>query len=518
MKLNLRELFFTIIILFILIGLYNSVLKQELPLTAQAPYSDTLIAQTGVADQKIVSIQSYSPHSRIWITSDTHLNSSNFKGNGTIDDPILIENYSITPSSGFPLIHISNTKFYFRIANNLLNGTNIASQGIDLQNVQHGTILNNTVYNNNYDGIRLGDSNPSHNITIVNNTVYNNGWNGIFLKYSHQNVIENNTVHYNTYKGIRLEYSDNNIISDNTIYNHSEDGILLAYGVNSTIIDNVVYNNAGTGITLGNSNHNIITKNSLYKNNFDGVGIYSAHNNEFSMNSVHNNVEIGFRMQDSNNNRFSYNIVYNSGASGISLVNSNSNTFDDNTIHNNDIGVFLEDGAWYNIFSANIIYQNQDEGIYIMSGSYNTIISNTIYENQNYGIAISSGCSDNTIKWNDFLLNNLERGSQGFDEGFTFVFENFWDEWTGHDGDNDGFVDEPYPLDGNAFNFDHSSLTTPRNPDRIPSLPTTRTRPSSSATTPQTTSTTRITSGWNIFLVLLSLSVMFLVLYHKKRS
>ncbi|MFX0015515.1 MAG: hypothetical protein ACFE98_13065, partial [Candidatus Hermodarchaeota archaeon] len=49
---------------------------------------------------KGTSTQAYIEHGPITITSDFQLNNSGYPGNGTIDDPIRIEGYNITFSSG----------------------------------------------------------------------------------------------------------------------------------------------------------------------------------------------------------------------------------------------------------------------------------------------------------------------------------------------------------------------------------------------------------------------------------
>lgn len=53
------------------------------------------------------------------------------------------------------------------------------------------------------------------------------------------------------------------------------------------------------------------------------------------------------------------------------------------------------------------------------------------------------------------------------DEGDNDFYGNFWDEWISPDANNDEIVDEKYPLAGEAYNFDHSPFTQPRNPYRF---------------------------------------------------
>ena len=98
----------------------------------------------------------YSSHSPISIDGNTDFltqaSNNNWGGNGSIDNPIIIENYNITSSATEHMIMILNTDLHFIIQNNLLNGVNglgkVFGDGIWLNNVQNGQILNNTICSN----------------------------------------------------------------------------------------------------------------------------------------------------------------------------------------------------------------------------------------------------------------------------------------------------------------------------------------------------------------------------------
>ncbi|MFX0210349.1 MAG: right-handed parallel beta-helix repeat-containing protein, partial [Candidatus Hodarchaeota archaeon] len=210
------KFFFLMIPIFLLFGLNCLDAGQQPLYTTENQFLNEIIPSRSPS-QKITSPQSYIECEPIDITSDFQLNNSGFKGNGTIDDPILIEGYNITYSSG-SLIYISGTTYYFRIANNLLNGMTTAEYGIDLHNVQNGVIVNNTIRDFFRYGIRFGDPAGCNNNVIANNTICNNGLHGIWTGDSHYNIIEGNTIYNNGGMGIILGDSEFNIIRSNIVY------------------------------------------------------------------------------------------------------------------------------------------------------------------------------------------------------------------------------------------------------------------------------------------------------------
>jgi parallel beta-helix repeat protein len=429
------------------------------------------IAQLQRPTQKVTSTQSYIQHGPITITSNSQLNNSavtGFEGNGTIDDPILIEWYNITASSG-TLISISSTTFYFRIANCLLNGLTANSQGIRLSNVHNGFISNNTIFKNGGTGIGLL---ASQEINIDNNKVYNNSGDGIGL----------------------WQTSTSNNISNNEVYNNKDTGILLGDNeIKNIIVNNTIYNNCrenGNGISLHNSHENLIDNNTAYNNGIwhtgpysDGIRLTSSHNNTLNHNTVYDNAQAGINILHSSNNTITDNTAFKNSENGINIVDSNSSTtkpvannfvFENewsgiglgnsenysivNNIayNNNQDGITMIDyggGSSHNVtITRNILYNNNDHGIRLGASTKNYISHNLIYINDKSGIYLEPGFNNNKIEMNDLNANNAG-GRQAYDDGFNNIFtNNYWSDWTGTG---------TYSIDGSAGNQDPSPLTNP---------------------------------------------------------
>jgi parallel beta-helix repeat protein len=132
---------------------------------------------------------------------------------------------------------------------------------------------------------------------------------------------------------------------------------------------------------------------------------------------------------------------------GIHLRGSTNSTILENTIdHNSNYGISLENSGWSTVSGNNVSY-NRDYGIYL---------ENT---------------ENSVVNWNNFIGNNPSGTSQGFDDGKDNAFMyNYWNEWTETDGNQDGVVDQPYPIDGSANSQDMFPRTTPSAKPVDPSL------------------------------------------------
>jgi len=223
-------------------------------------------------------------------------------GNGTLNNPYLIENVTVNGLGVGTCIYISNSKnSYFTIRNcTVYDSSNIAGNaGIKITNVNNGTLVNNTC---SLSRIGINLSSNSDNNTIIenilldngvfglvlegncdenkisNNTIISNGQYGILLSVkSNGNNITNNIIKHNGWgfdtssnSGINIYASDDNIVSNNDITNNNRNGIYVS---NPWCYDNVIINNIISenkiGIQMSNNvNRTLITDN-LIKDNIN---------------------------------------------------------------------------------------------------------------------------------------------------------------------------------------------------------------------------------------------------------
>jgi len=163
-------------------------------------------------------------------------------GSGTVNDPYIIENVTISYGSG---IKIHNTKEYFI--------------------VRKCTIVNIPDMNlHRIDGIYL--KNVTNGILLNNNCSLNPG-NGIYLENCSNNKVLNNYASFNCDPGIYLSKSSFNNISSNIITDNSGGAEWM-------------------GMSLFNSHYNTIFNNSFYSNEEKGIGLYSSNKNSIIYNTI----------------------------------------------------------------------------------------------------------------------------------------------------------------------------------------------------------------------------------------
>lgn len=159
------------------------------------------------------------------------------------------------------------------------------------------------------------------------------------------------------------------------------------------------------------------------------------------------------------------NTILESGGHGISLRLCQNFTLSDNTIKDHKYAGILIHTTHNGILIGNDLTSNGD-GIYVNQGSNILVTGNNIERNKEVGIYINKYSENNTIWDNTFDRNNdttefrnLSR-YQASDHGtkntwfMDFGGGNMWSDWRGDDKDADGFVDDPYLINGSAGSFD----------------------------------------------------------------
>ncbi|MHA2318092.1 MAG: right-handed parallel beta-helix repeat-containing protein, partial [Candidatus Hodarchaeales archaeon] len=339
----------------------------------------------------------------------------NWPGNGTINNPYLIEDLQIIGFSSRRLIEIFNVDLHFRISNNLLS---VGWVGIYFLNVRNGIIENNTVTANSGFGISIYFS---QNSTIVGNIISNNRY-GIWLDTSPGNLIAENVLENND-DGLYLSFSEENEITKNLISHSTYDGIYLLVSRNSFISENIITNNDGFGLNIYNSWENWILNNSLEAN---GINIFGSRPEDYEQREVVNNT-INKKPLIFWQNKVNGTVPTNAGQ--IILINSSQTRIINQSIFNASIGVLAAYSSsliiqnvtssgnsrfgihlYYskNAYIANNTVSKNFNGIYLYSSENSSIHNNYLFSNQKYGIRLS--ISSNSSLSRNLIVKNEVHG------------------------------------------------------------------------------------------------------------
>jgi parallel beta-helix repeat protein len=319
-----------------------------------------------------ISVNALTPHAPIRIDSNADFLTvdgvtNNATGNGTVWAPWIIENWDINGTDAGYCIYVGNTTEHFIVRNcSLFNASGVSSypffmdSGIALFNSVNGSLHNNSLMENNWDGISLVFTNAS---ILTQNRAYNNTLRGIELISSNNNTINDNNVSSNDWNGITLNKSNNNTIQNATAMNNTAEGILISEGENNTISNSTsMQNDFGIHVTT-NSHNNTIIDNNVNEN---GQGIlirYSSHNCSIINNTASANNNSGIIIRSSNLTTIKDNLVSNS-IYGFRLFDSNDSLIFHNSIIDNTFQSSSDNGTnfWDNGYPAGGNYWSDYSG------------------------------------------------------------------------------------------------------------------------------------------------------------
>ncbi len=380
--------------------------------------------------------------SPIFINGNEELASFCTIGNGSSDNPYIIENYSINAAESDG-IRIQNVNLYLIIRNCIIeNGSVNYHCGIKLESCAHITIMNNTLLYNQY---------------------------GIFLYSSYNNTIINNIAKFNFFEGITIdETSNSNNIINNTIVKNDHYGIFIHKSSFNFVKDNLCRNNGFDGISLiESSNSNYFLSNIIEDNKHNGIYIYtSCINNTFFGITIKNNTWEGIYIGlQCNQNTIKKNLITNNIGRGIKIENnSSSNLIVDNIIKKNNREGVLVDNSDSNIIENNTICE-QINGLNLITSSATIIHSNFLDDNR-YGIYIDHASGN--IIWENYLINNFEANAYSTSTSFNHwdneTIGNYWGNYYSlyPNASNNGKIwDTPFAIKGSVNDFDKFPLVLP---------------------------------------------------------
>ena len=172
---------------------------------------------------------------------------NNWPGEGTEQDPYVIEDYEIDGSEPTYAIIIGHTDVHFVIRNNYLYNAWFPEPywytgAVTLVNITNGMVNNNTIRFSSF-GVNL--MSLSYN-QVLNNTFIGNDQ-GIRVSNSHSNRLSGNYITIKDgspvihHSGIHLKSSENNRITENNISNYSRTGARAIFADGGS--KNIIYHN-----------------------------------------------------------------------------------------------------------------------------------------------------------------------------------------------------------------------------------------------------------------------------------
>lgn len=213
-------------------------------------------------------------------------------------------------------------------------------------------------------------------------------------------------------------------------------GILILSDYN--YIESCMFYGNDHGIFLSNSDYNIISNCNFIDNNYDDINLSNSNYNIISNCHCYSN-NGGMRISNSNYNKIENCTTKNSNLDGIFLCFSDLNIIKHNNCSSNYYaGISLRGSSDYNTILYNNFINNQYGVVTIEGSSYNSIYLNNFINNSGTAQARDTG---NGNRWNNSLKGN------------------YWSDWISPDSNNDGIVDFPYNISGNAGAKDYLPLT-----------------------------------------------------------
>ncbi|MHA1201137.1 MAG: right-handed parallel beta-helix repeat-containing protein [Candidatus Heimdallarchaeaceae archaeon] len=425
------------------------------------------------------------------ITSDSVLESLGLDGNGSVNNPYLIQNlvFSGTPSTD-SIIYIYNTTKFIEILNCTFyewDTCNEWDMGIKIKEVESNSIkiVNCSFEYNSYSmiGIYLE---KTYSLIVENNTFskcyyayrdylsqsnefrsnrVSKCYTGVSNSASDHCKILNNYFEYCD-KGITGSGAHEILIESNyfsfssSLYSHTDDhSIYLRKTENATIQSNFISSSGHNGINIENS-PNIFIKNNVITNTENGIYIedteiiydYQSKYPLIFQNNITKSTDTGIKLNSIEGAGIHYNIITSNRYNAIDCNSVTKSWITNNDcIFNGINGIFAKTSKEISI-EANDISFNDGNGISMMDAQNISIQFNYFYHNEFFAVKLDYECYWNDVHHNEFVSNNQLGVSQAYDDGF----ENLWFDPTTLEGNfwNDLESGDYYEIDGTSNSVD----------------------------------------------------------------
>jgi parallel beta-helix repeat protein len=283
-------------------------------------------------------------------------------GNGTPENPYLIEGYTFDGNGGGYAFWLENTDLHVLIKNcRIWNATSTYifpyGAGLRLVSASNITVSHNLITSSKHAIELCG----AMNVTIKHNTVTDSYFG----------------IYFNT------PASSNALVERNIVTKNNE-GIVLYDGPIGEIIGNVISNNA-IGISMSGARSNIVKGNEIYENYYHGMYLTGGSNlNDVRENRIYSNGNCGIVLDSSNSNQIVYNTISDNNGYGVSISGSSGNiVFANNFYRNNGAGksangssqAYDDTGnSWDDGVNTGNYWSNWDEtGTYPIDGSASAV-------------------------------------------------------------------------------------------------------------------------------------------------
>ncbi len=379
-------------------------------------------------DKHPVSILSdYVVHDPILITSDDDFETQGWPGNGTENNPYLIDGFVIngSKSPSETCLMVEDTRVHFSVTScYFFNG----QFGIQFDNVSNSRIENNEIHPVDADGIVITSSDF---ITIKNNTLLGSALHGsdhalILYNCDNTTIAKNTCIEYWNFGCICLSSDcNNNTISSN--FCSSRRGIWLWDSSQNTLFNNTCNDNSNYGIFITSSSSNPLYYcygNILLNNSCDdnGYGMWIERCSFFTItnNTVCDNTYNGIQFNAGINSSLTNNQVLYNGQHGI-VLGENSEF---NTLYRNIIGWNSQSGLQENAedYGSN---NSWDDGI-----SIGNIWSDYTGSTTNYSIHGSAGSVNHYPMKADTISPTIDTPN---DREIQFGFNGYSITWNPYD-------------------------------------------------------------------------------------
>lgn len=289
--------------------------------------------------------------------------------------------------------------------------------GFYLNSLNHSVVLGNTISYCNYSGITVG---YGFNISVSGNTITDVNpfgfWSGRGISFdcTVYSEIVNNTVFNATYNGMRLLWSSDCIIEENRVSQSKQCGLLVRGSNDSLVARNDYSDNGWEGVMIDQSSSNCsLVENNFTRNHpvFDlwiGVGVYTSDSCTMDGNLFEQN---NLLLAESTDCDVVSNVFHFGGlqVDGISLTDHLHNVTD-NSGNGKSIGynINITDATFdaadhHQLFFVNCsrisvqngTFSNTSIGIQFAHSMNCVLLNNTVNNASRYGFSVvsSEGCT-----------------------------------------------------------------------------------------------------------------------------